>query len=149
MEVRQAILTYPFADIADLSRFIGKIEVGEDGCWRYAGARNSDGYARFRLKVDGKWTMRLVHQVAYEWHTGNAAPARGAPDQLSITCNTRACTNPAHIKRVPALMNLSRGNGSRTECKRGHPFDDDNTYITKAGVRQCRACRRLRERGET
>lgn len=30
-----------------------------------------------------------------------------------------------------------------THCKRGHPFDDENTYVSPSGVRQCRACARL------
>jgi len=31
----------------------------------------------------------------------------------------------------------------RTCCKRGHPFDEKNTYIDSRGDRVCKACRRL------
>lgn len=38
-----------------------------------------------------------------------------------------------------------------THCKRGHEFTDENTYVTKVGIRQCKACRketmRLRREG--
>ena len=30
-----------------------------------------------------------------------------------------------------------------TECKRGHPYDDKNTYIDPRGRRHCKACRAL------
>ena len=30
----------------------------------------------------------------------------------------------------------------QTECIHGHPFDEDNTYVTAAGKRACRACNR-------
>jgi hypothetical protein len=33
---------------------------------------------------------------------------------------------------------------NKTHCKRGHPFDSKNTYITRRGNRMCRACQRLR-----
>jgi hypothetical protein len=29
----------------------------------------------------------------------------------------------------------------KTYCKRGHPFDEANTYIAANGTRQCKACR--------
>jgi 5-methylcytosine-specific restriction endonuclease McrA len=32
----------------------------------------------------------------------------------------------------------------KTECPQGHPYDDENTYVTPAGKRQCKACRRVR-----
>jgi hypothetical protein len=36
--------------------------------------------------------------------------------------------------------------GERTECKWGHPFDEQNTRYTKTGMRQCRACGNRRDR---
>jgi hypothetical protein len=33
----------------------------------------------------------------------------------------------------------------QTVCKRGHKFEGDNVYINKAGARNCRECRRLRD----
>lgn len=35
---------------------------------------------------------------------------------------------------------------SKTKCSHGHPFDERNTYITKAGARACRTCHRLNAR---
>lgn len=33
-----------------------------------------------------------------------------------------------------------------THCHRGHEFNEENTYLTRDGHRQCRACRRIRKR---
>jgi hypothetical protein len=32
---------------------------------------------------------------------------------------------------------------AKTHCPKGHPYDEENTYITSDGKRQCRACRRV------
>lgn len=39
----------------------------------------------------------------------------------------------------------------KTHCKRGHEFTEENTYVTKTGLRHCKSCRketmRLRRQG--
>jgi hypothetical protein len=37
-------------------------------------------------------------------------------------------------------------NAEKTHCLHGHPFDEANTYWTKRGQRDCRACNRGRSR---
>lgn len=37
-------------------------------------------------------------------------------------------------------------NGTKTACKRGHPFNTTNTLITSGGHRQCRICKNLNRR---
>ena len=39
----------------------------------------------------------------------------------------------------------TRAASSRTECPHGHPYSDENTYITSHGHRICRTCNRLRQ----
>lgn len=34
---------------------------------------------------------------------------------------------------------------ARTHCPQGHPYDEQNTYHTRAGARVCRTCHRERE----
>lgn len=36
--------------------------------------------------------------------------------------------------------------GERTHCPSGHPYDSENTFLTPAGGRGCRICRRGRDR---
>jgi hypothetical protein len=35
---------------------------------------------------------------------------------------------------------------TQTHCKRGHPFTNKNTYITKQGWRRCRRCDAIRRK---
>jgi WhiB family transcriptional regulator, redox-sensing transcriptional regulator len=44
----------------------------------------------------------------------------------------------------PQRRQVSAGHpqASRDHCKRGHPFDADNTYYTPEGYRRCRTCLR-------
>lgn len=35
---------------------------------------------------------------------------------------------------------------AKTHCPQGHPYDEINTYVTKAGRRMCRECSRARRR---
>jgi hypothetical protein len=45
-----------------------------------------------------------------------------------------------------AVNEPARGNfnAQKQECIRGHEFTEDNTYISKEGVRSCRECNRIR-----
>lgn len=59
------------------------------------------------------------------------------------TCS-RAAIRAAGRKRHHALRGaaLRVTNALKTHCIHGHCFDDDNTYRTRSGKRQCRACQR-------
>lgn len=39
-------------------------------------------------------------------------------------------------------------NGDKTECKRGHPFTPDNTYINPVGFRICKQCVKDKHKGK-
>lgn len=111
-----------------------------DGCWPWEAALTGPGYGAFR--INGQTCY--AHRIAYELFIGPI------PEGLSLDhlCRNPACVNPAHLEPVTHKENLARGNhanGStgQTHCKRGHPFDEENTYRYK-GARACRACMRLR-----
>jgi hypothetical protein len=75
------------------------------------------------------------------------------PEGLVIDhlCRNRGCINPTHMEPVTNAENVLRGEGPtavnarKTHCKRGHPFDDVNTYVYAKG-RACRMCHQLRQR---
>lgn len=109
-------------------------------CWLWIGRLNSYGYAE--IKVDGS-PYRMAHRVAYEaW----VAPI---PEglQLDHLCRVRHCVNPAHLEPVTNRENTMRGenftavNAAKTHCKRGHEFDEANTYLWR-NSRICKQCRR-------
>lgn len=109
------------------------------GCWIWTGALSSDGYGAFH--VDGHCIQ--AHKFAYE-QRGQQVPEGLELDHL---CRIRCCVNPAHVEPVSHQLNMLRGagvgsaNAAKTHCKRGHPFDEPNTYARKGG-RVCRICNR-------
>jgi len=40
-------------------------------------------------------------------------------------------------------------NAEKTHCPQGHPYDEANTYRKPRGDRECRICRRERERARS
>jgi hypothetical protein len=119
-----------------LDRLIARTEK-TDSCWLWTGALDLYGYGQF---IRGK----SAHRAAYELQVGPIP----AGHQIDHLCRVRNCVNPAHLEAVTARENTLRSrnraamNARKTHCKRGHEFNDDNTYITPTGARQCRACRR-------
>ncbi len=123
-------------------RFWSYVEKTDGGCWHWRGLLDSYGYGRFSL--DGRTVP--AHRFAYEQTIGPV------PDGLQVDhlCCVHACVRPSHLEPVTQAENIRRGHGPsainarRTECQRGHPFDDANTYVSPKGKRMCRACIGLR-----
>lgn len=129
----------------------------EGGCWIWYGAMDSQGYGRVTFRVDGRRVWTGAHRAFYEGFVGPI------PEGLDLDhlCRVRACVNPAHLEPVTRSVNLKRGeagglrekgpsaiNAAKTHCKRGHPFNEANTYREKSGARHCRTCGREGKRRE-
>ena len=72
--------------------------------------------------------------IEYEW--ANLTGKYDDPKDYIQSC--RSC----HKKFDRIYTNC--GNADLTHCKRGHAFDEDNTYIhKKSGKRRCKSCRRV------
>lgn len=120
-------------------RFWGKVDRrGPGECWLWLASKTGSGYGQ--IGVDGSRAL-MAHRVAYELLVG-PIPAGLHLDHL---CRVPACVNPAHLEPVTPYENARRSpltGAGKTHCKRGHPFDEANTYVTPGGQRQCRTCRR-------
>lgn len=114
-------------------------------CWEWQG-KLSNGYATIAYKIaTGKTTYKRVHRMMYEFFKGDI-PERLVIDHL---CNNTICINPNHLDAKTIFDNAARtGHASalnkvKTQCKRGHPFDKENTYINpNNGTRHCRICKK-------
>ena len=129
---------------SDLTRFWQKVEVKPNGCWEWTGALQGKGYGHFsvgRKKV-------AAHRWYYEQVRGEVPTGF----ELDHKCRNLKCVNPDHLEVVTHLENVQRGvsgevnaqrQRAKTHCPKGHPYDEDNTYINPSGQRSCRACRVL------
>jgi hypothetical protein len=143
---RRGVLTLAYRPTLE-ERFWAKVNKTET-CWLWIGASNQVGHGR--LWIDGKWPQ--AHRLAYEWLVG-PIPAGLELDHL---CRNPPCVNPVHLEPVTHRENVARGDAgeavsamrqAQTHCKRGHEFNEVNTY-TYRGRRVCRICHKLRHAPE-
>lgn len=108
-------------------------------CIEWQGCRNVGGYGRKSHNGRVVYVHRLVMAEIHGWEAleGKA---------VMHTCDSPPCINPDHLRiGTWAENNADRdakgrnGHSSKTHCRNGHPFDDENTYWWR-GERRCRPC---------
>lgn len=117
----------------------------EGGCWNWLLTRNQLGYGVIpRRYLSDRFKSRYTHRVAMVMQ-GLMRPDESRP--VDHLCRNTSCCNPSHLEVVSIRENVLRGvgptavNSRKTHCIRGHEFTSENTRITSAGRRNCRACR--------
>jgi len=116
-----------------------------DTCWLWTASTNSAGYGHIKDEED-----RLVraHRVAYALEVGPI------PEGLDLDhlCRVRHCVRPSHLEPVTRRENTLRGetlaaaNAQKTQCSKGHEYDEANTIVQGDGKRRCRKCRNIQRR---
>lgn len=121
--------------------------IPESGCHIWTGALNN-GYGFFWTGTRYDYAHRYAHERKY-------GPVSRELDLDHFRCDTRACCHPDHVRPATPRENVLRSdsisalNLAKTRCKRGHPFDEVNTYWMPGGGRQCRTCQRMHARART
>lgn len=108
--------------------FWQKVQITPNKCWLWT-AGTVRGYGFFQ--------KNYAHRISYEISKGKI------PDGLTLDhlCRNKLCVNPDHLEPVTASENVKRYHRSKTHCKYGHPFTEDNMYIiTFNNSRRCRKC---------
>lgn len=122
--------------------FLARILI-TDTCWLWTGSLDKDGYGLLHFR--GKSGLR-AHRVAYRLFVGRLTRRH----EIDHTCRVHECVRPKHLEKVTHEENQRRGRSlygkkirqrEQTECMRGHPFDEKNTYVNPSnGQRSCRIC---------
>lgn len=149
-------------DQALYDRLVARIAKDEAaGCWLWQGSVWSDrpspgnryGYTFARVRP-GKWRTIGTHKAM--WWALHGIPEKGMC--VCHRCDTPTCINPDHLWLGTHKENMAdcRAKGryhyaNLTHCKRGHEFNEQNTYYMKTpgpyfGLRSCKACQKERQR---
>lgn len=134
--------------------FGGEVRPGvTSSCWQWGSSVDPvTGYGSLSVPGDsGRNRTQAAHRMM--WQLINGPIPKGL--LLDHVCRNRACVNVHHLRLVTPYMNTVHNSGSdaallsrQTHCKRGHEFTPENTYYNAGTThRQCRECRRIRERG--
>ncbi len=140
-------------------RFWAKVSPADNaGCLMWIGAKHRGGYGVFSPQGS---STKLAHIIAYEMQYGPVSDGleldhnchtRDLSCPGGVTCRHRLCVNAEHIEPVTHRENVLRGRGfaavnaAKTHCPNNHPYDAENTYISKEGYRGCKECGRARYR---
>jgi len=120
------------------------------GCWNWTGPyhatrpypNNRYGYISIR-KAPGKWKSVDAHRAM--WIALNGP----TPSTVYVChrCDNPLCVFPDHLfagaprdNTRDMIAKNRHNNGKKTICKRGHPLEEENVYITPAGARACKIC---------
>lgn len=140
-----------------------KFTIGDD-CWDWTASVDRDGYGR--VSVDGMRARNAAYELRRPPRVYPKKPRKQREPKLFCKsghsfdeANTiwgegrrscRACAREnsrRHEERKRERFGRSpdlRVVSDRTHCRKGHPYDNENTYWFR-GQRKCRACQREAE----
>ncbi len=140
-----------------INRWNRKKLITENGCWIVPKKLEKSGYIRVGIRINGQYFKIKLSRISAAFYHGFNINNEEQFICHKNLCNNKACWNPEHIYIGDKYTNAKdlketgvlkasdkfvRHNSYKTHCKRGHLFDDTNTYKTRLG-RSCKLCRNL------
>lgn len=129
-----------------LKRLFAKIQVAENGCWVWTGAKVK-GYGVVKIRAIRKTSFIQVHRLTYQLLNGEIDSMVLLHHKVESGCLGPGCCHPWHLDRTthgahpdarPALLR------SRQTCAAGHPYTFESLKINKDGSRHCRICDKIK-----
>ena len=122
-----------------------RLEQNAQGCMIWNGAKDDNGYSRYRVNNKRIGNHNLSVHV-YLWERLNGKLPEGKC--LHHICGVRPCCNLEHLSLKERGEHLKEHKIKRwveaTHCPHGHGWTDTNTYIIpKTGYRICKVCRAI------
>ncbi len=99
----------------EVSRFWAKVTKTE-GCWLWDGKPNADGYGRFRVWRDGRWTHVRAHVWAWEQVHGPVPEGHTLDHVRARGCHHKHCVRTTHLEPVTPAENNRRAAAWRAKA---------------------------------
>jgi hypothetical protein len=105
------------------------------------------GHPVLSLTRDGQMKMRPVHQLVLEAFVGPCPPGEECCHGNDVKIDNRLENlrwDTSSANSYDRVRNGIHPMASKTQCVKGHPFDEANTLIISGGRRYCRQCANAR-----
>jgi hypothetical protein len=105
---------------------------------------NTDGYLHVGLCRGNKKRTRSVHALVLEAFVGPCPTGLEGCHENDVKSDNRLSNLRWDTRSANTYDRVRNGNhhsARKTECDKGHPFDEVNTYRAPNGNRHCRICR--------
>lgn len=127
-----------------VARIWENVDVREpEECWPWRLSFGSHGYGQVGWSLgDGRNAMTTAHRVVWIATHGPIPERMTVDHNKDVGCSGGGCCNPAHLRIRSNIENATdNGQGRKTHCPKGHPYEGENLIIESRGWRRCRVCR--------